>query len=113
MRLMLNWNAYLATTPFDLYQLYLFHLVANTSSFTKAAQKAGTTQSAITRQIRGMETALGVPHFERTTRHVALTTAGRLLLDKSATILDATGDLLKQLQQDFNLVPKTLRIGVA
>ncbi|HUR47241.1 MAG TPA: LysR family transcriptional regulator [Candidatus Saccharimonadales bacterium] len=106
-------NEYLATTPFDLYQLNLFNLVARTSSFTKAAQQAGLTQSAITRQIGSMESSLGIALFERTTRHVALTAAGRLLLERAKSILDSTDDLLKQLQQDFNLVPTTLRIGVA
>jgi DNA-binding transcriptional LysR family regulator len=52
---MLDMNEYLATAPFDLYELHLFHLVAETGSFTKAGQRAGLTQSAITRQIGGME----------------------------------------------------------
>src|SRR4051812_25416818 len=106
-------NEYLATTPFDVYELNLFHLVAGCGSFTKAGQQAGLTQSAITRQIRGMEDRLGVALFERTTRHVRLTAAGKLLFDKSRGILDAVTSTLNQLQQDFNLVPKTIRVGVA
>lgn len=106
-------NEYLSTVPFDLYELHLFQLVARTSSFTQAAHKAGLTQSAMTRQIRGMENALGVDLFERTTRRVVLTAAGRLLLDKSQVILDATGAAVKELQDEFNLAPKTLRVGVA
>ena len=113
MSLIPNRHNYLATAPFDLYQLHLFHLVAKTASFTKAAQCAGLTQSAVTRQISGMESSLGVPLFERTTRYVALTAAGRLLSEKSTTILQSTSDLLKRLQEDFNLAPATLRIGVA
>ena len=46
---------FLATTPFDLYELALFHLVVKHRSFTKAAEMAGVTQSAITRQMQGME----------------------------------------------------------
>lgn len=48
-------NELLATGPFDLYELQLFHLVAEHRNFTKAGQAAGLTQSAITRQIAGME----------------------------------------------------------
>jgi len=63
--MMLNENEYLATVPFDLYELSLFHLVATHRSFTRAGQLAGLTQSAITRQIRAMETSLGVALFEQ------------------------------------------------
>ena len=57
---MQNMNQFLATVPFDLYELALFHLVVKHRSFTKAAGMAGLTQSAITRQIQGIERALGV-----------------------------------------------------
>ena len=53
-------NEFLATGPFDLYELKLFHLVAEHCSFTRAGQAAGLTQSAITRQIQGMEAKLGL-----------------------------------------------------
>jgi DNA-binding transcriptional LysR family regulator len=52
-------HEYLATVPFDLYQLHLFHLVVKHRSFTRAAGLAGLTQSAITRQMQGMENSLG------------------------------------------------------
>lgn len=104
---------FLATVPFDLYELSLFHLVAEHRSFTKAGQKAGLGQSAITRQIRGVEDQLGVALFERTTRHVGLTAAGRLLYEKSKPIVASAEATLKQLQQEFHLVPQTLRVGVA
>ncbi len=106
-------NDFLATVPFDLYELSLFHLVAEHGSFTKAGRKAGLTQSAMTRQIRSVEAQLGVALFERTTRHVSLTPAGRLLYDRSKPILAAAEDTLKHLQQDFHLLPRTLRVGVA
>lgn len=106
-------NEFLATTPFDVYELNLFHLVAASGSFTRAGQQAGLTQSAITRQIRGMEERLGVALFERTTRHVRLTAAGKLLAEKSQGILDEIANTLAQLRQDFNLVPKTIRVGVS
>ena len=106
-------NEFLATTPFDLYELSLFNLVAETGSFTRAGQRAGLGQSAITRQIRGLEEALGVALFERTTRHVSLTPAGELLRAKADPILRSVNDALGHMQRDFGLVPKTLRIGVS
>lgn len=106
-------NEYLATAPFDLYELHLFHLVAETRSFTKAGQRAGLTQSAMTRQISGLEQRLGILLFERTTRQVSLTLAGKSLHQKSHPILEATNAALHHLQHEFHLVPKTLRVGVA
>lgn len=106
-------NQFLATTPFDLYELTLFQLVAETGSFTRAAERAGLTQSAITRQIHGVEERLGVTLFERTTRRVCLTRAGQLLREKSKTILQATSELLEDVQRTVGQLSSTLRVGVA
>jgi DNA-binding transcriptional LysR family regulator len=106
-------NEFLATGPFDLYELQLFHLVAEHQSFTKAGWAAGLTQSAITRQIRGMEERLGVPLFERTTRHVRLTPAGAALHARSGAILHEVNEAITVLKEGFNLAPKTLRAGVS
>jgi DNA-binding transcriptional LysR family regulator len=106
-------NQLLSNPPFDLYELTLFQFVAETGSFTRAAERAGLTQSAMTRQIHGMEERLGALLFERTTRHVALTRAGRLLQEKITPLLKATDELFTELQQTFNHLPPTLRVGVA
>jgi DNA-binding transcriptional LysR family regulator len=106
-------NEFLATGPFDLYELQLFHLVAEHQSFTKAGQAAGLTQSAITRQIRGMEERLGVSLFDRTTRSVRLTPAGAALYARSGAILSGVTDAIGALREGFNLAPKVLRIGIA
>ncbi|WP_218280344.1 helix-turn-helix domain-containing protein [Verrucomicrobium spinosum] len=52
----------------DLYSMHLFELVATQGGFTRAAELAGISQSAVTRQIQGMEHRLGVTLLERTTR---------------------------------------------
>jgi DNA-binding transcriptional LysR family regulator len=106
-------NEFLATGPFDLYELQLFHLVAEHRNFTKAGRAAGLTQSAITRQIQGMEDRLGVTLFERTTRHVRLTVAGAALYARSGAILSEVNDAIHALKDGFNLAPKTLRVGIA
>lgn len=106
-------NEFLATGPFDLYELQLFHLVAEHHSFTKAGRAAGLTQSAVTRQIRGMEERLGVALFERTTRSVHLTTAGAALHARSGTILSGVNDAVSALKDGSALAPKLLRVGIA
>src|SRR5690349_7735363 len=106
-------NEFLATGPFDIYELQLFHLVAEHQNFTKAGVAAGLTQSAMTRQIRGMEERLGVRLFERTTRSVRLTAAGAALHARSGAILSDVNEAVQALQTKFDLVPATLRIGIA
>lgn len=106
-------NEFLATGPFDLYELQLFHLVAEHRNFTRAGRAAGITQSAITRQIRGMEERLGVPLFERTTRQVRLTAAGAALHARSGAILGGVEDAIRTLRDGAALTPKTLRVGIA
>ena len=106
-------NELLATGPFDLYELQLFHLVAEHRNFTKAGQAAGLTQSAITRQIAGMEARLGVPLFERTTRSVNLTAAGAALYARSGAILAGVDDAVKALRTRFELGPSVLKVGIA
>jgi DNA-binding transcriptional LysR family regulator len=106
-------HEYLATTPFDLYELHLFHLVAKHRSFTKAAGIAGLTQSAITRQIQGMESSLGVDLLERTTRSVRVTEAGRFLLAESARLLGDVEHSLQTLREEFAGAKKQVRVGVS
>jgi len=106
-------NDFLATAPFDLYELSLFHLVVKHRSFTKAAEAAGVTQSAITRQMQGMENSLGIDLLERTTRSVRITKAGEFLFRESIKLLGDVDQSLRQLKEDFANARKEIRIGVS
>lgn len=106
-------HVFLATAPFDLYELHLFQLLAREGNFTRAAAKAGLTQSALTRQIAGMENALGARLFDRTTRRVTLTPAGALLLDRGEIILKQVASTLEELHHGLGLLPKTISVGVS
>jgi DNA-binding transcriptional LysR family regulator len=61
--------------------------VARWGSFTGAAQTLGYTQSAISRQIRAVEAAVGNPVFERQARGVRPTPAGEVLLRHARRVL--------------------------
>src|SRR6266705_6741968 len=98
---MRNMNRFLSTVPFDLYELALFHLVVKQRSFTKAAELAGLTQSAITRQIQGIENSLGIQLLERTTRTVRVTLAGEFLYRESARLLGDVEHSLQHRAQEF------------
>jgi DNA-binding transcriptional LysR family regulator len=106
-------NEYLPTTPFDLYELHLFHLVAQHRSFTKAAEVAGLTQSAVTRQVQGIEASLGLSLFERTTRNVQLTPAGQALWRESVRLVGDIDQTLKSLREEFTGAKKEIRVGVS
>lgn len=110
---MLNVNDFLNTLPFDLYELSLFHLVVKHRSFTKAAEVAGLTQSAITRQMQGMEDSLGIDLLERTTRSVRVTQAGEFLYSESAKLLGDVDNSMRRLKEDFTNAKKEIRIGVS
>lgn len=62
-------------------RLAVLDAAARTGSFTAAAAEIATTQPAVTRQIRELEHALGVPLFHRTANRSELTDAGRKLAD--------------------------------
>src|SRR5687767_5738315 len=106
-------HKYLDMVPFDLYELHLFDLIIETGSFTKAGRRCGLSQSALTRQIQGMEIRLGVPLFERTTRYLNLTPAGQLLYARSKSILKMVSATLQEMQSGLQLQPMTLKIGVS
>ncbi|WP_445166939.1 LysR family transcriptional regulator [Mycolicibacterium sp. Dal123E01] len=64
----------------NLQQLRYVVALAETQSFTKAAESVFVVQSALSQQIRKLEDELGVQLFERTTRSVSLTPAGEALM---------------------------------
>ncbi len=106
-------NQFLATVPFDLYELHLLQLVARHGSFTRAAAEAGLTQSAMTRQVQGVEARLGIPLFERTTRQVRVTAAGQFLLGEGARLIGDLDAVLVRLREQFVDEPKEIRVGVS
>jgi DNA-binding transcriptional LysR family regulator len=106
-------NQFLSKVPFDLYELALFHLVVKHRSFTKAAEIAGLTQSAITRQMQGVENSLGLQLLERTTRTVRVTPAGEYLFHESARLLGDVEQSLTHLAQEFAGARKEVRVDVS
>ncbi len=106
-------HEFLKTAPFDIYELHLYHLVAEHRSFTKAAEIAGLTQSAVTRQVQGIEESLGVKLFERTTRSVQLTPAGHMLLAESARLLGSVDQVLQRIREEFAGAKKEVRVAVS
>lgn len=106
-------HQFLSTVPFDLYELALFQLVVKHRSFTKAAQLAGLTQSAMTRQIQGVEHRLGISLLERTTRTVRLTPAGEFLFQEASRLLGDVDQSLHHLAEKFGGARKIVGVDVS
>lgn len=76
--------------PLDL--LVAFEAVARHGSITLAAAERCITQSALSRQVQALESALGVPVFERRHRALVLTPAGEQLLAATRAALAQLGE---------------------
>jgi DNA-binding transcriptional LysR family regulator len=68
----------------SLRQIEAFLAVAEDGSFTRAAERAGHSQPALSRTIRDLEALVGTRLILRTTRRVELTAAGRAFRDAAA-----------------------------
>jgi DNA-binding transcriptional LysR family regulator len=71
----------------DSRKLLAFATLAKLGSFTQAAKELGLTQSAVSHAIKALERDLGCRLFDRMGRSVAITPAGRQLLQRTEVIL--------------------------
>ncbi len=85
----------------DLRQLRYLVALAEERHFTRAAAREHIAQPALSQQIRKLEDEVGIALVERSTRHVAITAAGELLVARARRMLaelDAARDELQALQ---------------
>lgn len=90
--------------------LFTFLVVVEVGSFTRAAQKLDYAQSSITAQIQALEAELGQPLFDRISKKITLTDAGRRLLPYAQEISKMHALAQDALRFDSEL-SGTLRIG--
>lgn len=96
--------------------------VAETNSFTRAAERCHVVQSALSHQIARLEHELGAKLFERTTRRVRLTPAGTAFLPAARQCLDAADRAAAEVaaaigevrgRLDVGLIPSVAAVDVA
>ncbi|MDN5217223.1 LysR family transcriptional regulator [Fulvivirgaceae bacterium BMA12] len=99
------------SNQFELRHLKYFLMVAAEAHFRKASEKLFITQPGLSRQIKQLETGLGVRLFDRNNRKVRLTPAGKYLQREAENIFNQI-DLV---QRNARLISKgdlgELRIG--
>jgi LysR family hydrogen peroxide-inducible transcriptional activator len=95
----------------ELHQLRYFQAVAQTGSFSRAAEQCFVSQPSLSQQIQKLERGLEQKLFDRLGRRVVLTEAGRLLLDRAAPILAALNDTERQLREGEDRLGGRLTIG--
>ncbi len=96
---MLHSQTHLRTRPISAGQLRAFEAVARHLNFRAASEELALTQSAVSRQIQGLEEDVGVSLFHRHTRAVELTAAGGILLRAVTPSLERIDGAVRQIRQ--------------
>lgn len=97
------------SAPLDLDQLQTFVTIADTGSFTRAAEGVHRTQSAVSMQMRRLEERIGKPLFEKDGRTNRLTEEGERLLSYARRLLHLNRETLAAF--DDRRLEGTIRIG--
>lgn len=96
----------------DLKRLYYFVTVVNEGTISHAAKKLHMSQPPLSTQMRLLEKELSCVLFERGSRQIHLTEAGKLLYERALTMLELSSQTKKELLNYQNGTSGTLRLGV-
>ena len=84
----------LAQAPADIDLLRTFLAIAETGSFSKAAERVFRTPSAVSMQVKKLEETLGTAVFERDSRSVKLTPSGEMLVGYARRIMALSNEMM-------------------
>ncbi len=93
-------------------QLAYLEALAREGHFTRAAERVGVTQPALSMQLRRMEKSLGVTLVERTPTGPVLTAAGKEVVERGRRILAEVRDLEAAARTRGTKLAGPLRLGV-
>ncbi len=88
-----------------------FTVLADCSNYLEAADRLFIGQSTLSKHIMSMEKELGVPLFERTSRKVALSKYGKLLLPYANTIVQTQYSYTSTLQNELESERGRVTVG--
>jgi DNA-binding transcriptional LysR family regulator len=95
----------------DLLQLEHFLAVVEERTFTRAAERVGRTQPAISQSIKKLEDEIGAPLFARDVHDVSLTEAGRVLVEYARKMVRARDDAMREVGALKTMKTGTLNIA--
>lgn len=95
----------------DINYLREFVVLAQTGNFMEAADILYCSQSTLSKHIKNLESQLGVPLFERTTRKVAISEFGQLLLPYAKQIVELEDKYTTILQSSLETDREILTLG--
>jgi DNA-binding transcriptional LysR family regulator len=95
----------------ELRQLRYLVALADERHFTRAAERAHIAQPALSQQIRRLELEIGAPLVERTTRRVAMTEAGEVLVARARRVLAEIEAANSELQSLKGLLSGRVTVG--
>lgn len=93
-------------------QLRYFVALAETLSFSKAAENSYVTQSTLSASIKDLEDIIGCALFERHSRQVLLTDEGHKFLKKTVILLENLQDMVLEISENNSPLSGTLRLAV-
>ena len=100
----------MALRNLDIDLLRCFVTIADTGSFTRAGERLGRTQSAISLQLKRLEEQVGRALFLRSPRHLSITPEGERLIGPARQILRLNDATLAQMFEPD--IAGSVRIGV-
>ncbi len=95
----------------ELHQLRYFVAVAQTGSFSRAAEQCHVSQPALSQQIQKLERSLGHRLFNRLGKRAALSEAGKVLLQQARQILTMLENAERQVKDFDQLAHGQLAVG--
>jgi len=93
-------SRYICETTMDAADLKIFAAVARHGGMNRAAEQLHTVQSNVTARIRDLEAEIGSPLFDRHSRGVSLTAAGRRLLPYAEGIMQMLAEAARVARDD-------------
>ena len=96
----------------NLKQMEYFITILNEGSISAAAKSLHISQPPLSTQMKLLEEELGVTLFQRGSRSIILTEAGKLFYDRAQGILDMTGAARQELEQMGRGLHGALRLGM-
>lgn len=100
------------TRPIDMQALRVFLATAEDCNMSKAAERLGISQSAVSQSVRMLEESLGTPLLNRSARPLMLTVAGMTLVNRGRTLLDEAMNLRGAVIEASRGIKPNLRVGL-